>query len=36
MTIKTISRVHAIATAGILMLSSYAATTAFGEDASSQ
>ena len=31
---KTISRVHAIAAAGILMLSSYAATTAFSEDAS--
>jgi ABC-type sugar transport system substrate-binding protein len=31
---KAISCVHAIAAAGILMFSSYAATTAFGEDAS--
>ena len=31
---KAVSRVQAIAAAGILMLSSYAATTAFGEDAS--
>jgi ABC-type sugar transport system substrate-binding protein len=31
---KTISCMQAIATAGVLMLSSYAATTAFGEDAS--
>ncbi len=31
---KAMSCVQAIATAGILMLSSYAATTAFGEDAS--
>ena len=32
---RAISYLHAIATAGILMLSSYAVTTAFGEDASS-
>jgi hypothetical protein len=32
---KAISCVHAIAAAGILMLSSYPATTAFGEDAPS-
>ena len=31
---KGVSRVQAIAAAGILMLSSHAATTAFGEDAS--
>jgi ribose transport system substrate-binding protein len=31
---KAVSRVQAIAAAGILMLSSYAATTALGEDAS--
>jgi ribose transport system substrate-binding protein len=31
---KAVSCVHAIAAAGILMFSSYAATTAFGEDAS--
>jgi hypothetical protein len=34
MSSKAISCVHAIAAAGILMFSSYAATTAFGEDAS--
>jgi hypothetical protein len=31
---KAICYVHAIAAAGILMFSGYAATTAFGEDAS--